>query len=374
VKTNTPVYVTKAYLPPFDEFVEELKKIWDSHILTNNGPIHNELVEQLKNYLKVSQLALFSNGHQALEIALKALDLKGEIITTPFTFASTTHAIVRSGLTPVFADIRFSDYNLDENIIESLITEKTSAILPVHVYGNPCNIEAIARIAEKHNLKIIYDAAHAFGVEISGKGIGEFGDISMFSFHATKVFNTMEGGALSFSDLALDRMLYLLKNFGIAGYDEVVLPGTNAKMNEFQALIGKINLKYVDQEIIKRQRAVEKYRQLLSAVPAIRLIPDANPSVRLNFAYFPILIDEIDYGLTRDALFDLLAEDNIFARKYFSPLITDFACYRDTFKPEIPIAKYVAERILTLPLWGDIPDDVIERICVIISNRGMLKK
>ena len=374
MKTNTPIYVTKAYLPPFDEFVDELKKIWGSHILTNNGPIHNELIGQLKNYLKVSELALLSNGHQALEIAINALDLKGEIITTPFTFASTTHAIVRSGLTPVFADIRLGDYNLDENAIEALITEKTSAILPVHVYGNPCNIEAIARIAAQYNLKIIYDAAHAFGVEINGKGIGESGDISMFSFHATKVFNTMEGGALTFSEPALDRKIYLLKNFGIAGYDEVVLPGTNAKMNEFQALIGKINLKYVDQEIIKRQRAVEKYRQLLSAVPAIRLMPDPDPSVKLNFAYFPILVDEIYYGLTRDALFELLAEDNIFARKYFSPLITDFACYRDIFKPHIPIAKYVAERILALPLWGDIPDEVIERICAIISQRGLMKK
>ncbi len=374
MKTNTPIYVTKAYLPPFDEFVEELKKIWDSHILTNSGPIHNELIEQLKNYLKVSHLALLSNGHQALEIAIQALGLKGEIITTPFTFASTTHAIVRSGLTPVFADIRSSDYNLDENVIESLITERTSAILPVHVYGNPCNIEAIALIAQKYNLKVIYDAAHAFGVEMKGKGIGEFGDISMFSFHATKVFNTMEGGALTFSDPTLDRVIYLLKNFGIAGYDEVVLPGTNAKMNEIQALMGQINLKYVDQEIIKRQKVVKKYRELLSTVQGIRLMPETDTSVRSNFAYFPILVDERHYGLTRDALFGLLARDNIFARKYFSPLTTDFACYRDAFKPYIPVAKYVAERVLTLPLWGDIPDDVIERICAIVCNRNILKK
>ena len=357
-------------MPPFDEFVEGLNRIWNTKILTNNGPIHNELKEQLKKYLNVDNLELFVNGHQALEIALSALNLHGEVITTPFSFASTTHAIVRSGLTPIFADIHFSDYNLDETLIESLITMKTSAILPVHVYGNPCNVDAIARIAQKYNLKIIYDAAHAFGVEINGKGIGAYGDISMFSFHATKVFNTFEGGALTFPDQDLKHALSLYKNFGISGPDDILLPGTNAKMNEIQALMGEINLKYVEDEIAKRKLAVNKYRARLGDLEGICLMPNLDPSLKSNYAYFPILIDETKYGLTRDSLSDLLARNNIFVRKYFYPLITNYACYKDTARTKLPIAEYVATRILTLPLWGDISDDDIDRICLIIEHKN----
>jgi dTDP-4-amino-4,6-dideoxygalactose transaminase len=309
------------------------------------------------------------NGHLALEIGLTALDLTGEVITTPFTFASTTHAIVRSGLTPVFCDIRMSDYNMDETLIESLITEKTSAILPVHVYGNPCNIDAIASIAEKYHLRVVYDAAHAFGVQMDGRGIGSYGDLSMFSFHATKVFNTIEGGALSFSDQELERKLYLLHNFGIAGPEDVLCAGTNAKMNEFQALMGMASLPYVDQQIAKRKSKVERYRSLLNWVEGIRVIPE-NTLIHSNYAYFPILIDEKTYGMTRDELFLLLASHNIFARKYFYPLIPNYECYRGKFRADVPTANYVADRIMTLPLWSDIPEDAIDEICqVIVEHR-----
>lgn len=367
MRPNKPVYVTKAFLPPFEEFVEGLKPIWDSAILTNQGPVHNQLVEQLKKYLKVKGAVLFVNGHQALEIGLKSFNLKGEVITTPFTFASTTHAIVQSGLTPVFCDIRLSDYNINESLIESLITEKTSAILPVHVYGNPCNVEEINRIAQKYNLKVIYDTAHAFGVEVDGVGIGSFGDVSMFSFHATKVFNTIEGGALTFSNMEFERNFNLLKNFGIAGPDDVLTVGTNAKMNEIQALMGLINLKYVDHEIELRRAVVNKYRRLLAGIPGICYLPERTNG-KSNYSYFPILVDETQYSLAREQLFQKLASRQIFARKYFYPLITDYACYRDIYPAETPVASYVAERVISLPLWGEIPDETIEEICDIIRE------
>ncbi len=363
-----PIYVTKPFLPPFDDFVEGIRKIWDSQILSNHGPIFKELQRCLTDYLKVDQVSLFVNGHQALEIGLTALELTGEVITTPFTFASTTHAIVRCGLTPVFCDIRMSDYNIDETLIESLITEKTSAILPVHVYGNPCNLEAISRIAEKYHLRVVYDAAHAFGVQVDGRGIGSFGDLSMFSFHATKVFNTIEGGALTFLDQELERKLYLLHNFGIAGPEEVLCPGTNAKMNEFQALMGMASLPYIDQQIAKRKSKIELYRALLGGVEGIRMIPE-NTEIHSNYAYFPILIDEKRYGMARDELFSLLASHNIFARKYFYPLVPNYECYRGKYRADVPVANYVADRIVTLPLWSDISDDTIDEICQVIVGR-----
>lgn len=363
--TKNPIYVTKPTLPPFDEFVEELRKIWDSHILTNYGPNHKILQEKLANYLGVNNVSLFVNGHQALEAAISTLRLTGEVITTPFTFASTTHAIIRCGLTPVFCDIRPDTLNIDENRIEELITEKTSAIIPVHVYGNPCAVETIGKIAKQHNLKVIYDAAHAFGVTINGKGIGNFGDMSMFSFHATKVFNTIEGGALTFSDPKFEREIYLHQNFGIANAEEVILPGTNAKMNEFQALMGLLNLKYVDQEIAKRKQKVELYRQFLSQIPGIKLLEDSDQTIRSNYAYFPILVTE-DYGQSRDELAETLQKNNIFPRKYFFPLITDFACYRGKYRGDTPVARYVADRVLCLPIWGDLAEDAVEMICSII--------
>jgi len=361
------INVTRAFLPPFDAFVEGLKPIWETGILTNQGPIHNQLIEALKQYLNVREATLFVNGHQALEIALRALGVRGEVITTPFSFASTTHAIVQCGLTPVFCDIQFDDYTIDTTKLESLITEKTCAILPVHVYGNPCNLKALDHIAKKHNLKILYDAAHTFGVQVDGRGIGSYGHASMFSFHATKVFNTIEGGGITTDDPDLVHQMNLLKNFGIAGPEDVLEVGTNAKMNEIQALMGLINLQYVEAEIASRQQKVTRYRRLLSEVKGVRCLQD-QPGVRSNYAYFPILVDETQYGMNRNQLFDLLASHQIHARKYFYPLITDYACYRDRYQADLPVSTYVADRVMTLPLWGSIPDEVIDDICEIIHT------
>jgi dTDP-4-amino-4,6-dideoxygalactose transaminase len=366
--SRQPIYVTKPFLPPIEEFYVELQKIWETKILTNNGPMYETLEEKLKKYLQAENISLFVNGHQALEIAIQSLELKGEVITTPFSFASTTHAIVRCGLTPVFSDIRYSDFNLDESLIESMITEKTSAILPVHVYGNPCNIEVIEQIARKYNLKVIYDAAHAFGVEIEDRSVSNFGDISMFSFHATKVFNTIEGGALTFKAADIVGKVRLLKNFGIKNAEEIICPGTNAKMNEFQALMGLLNLKYVDQEILNRKKNVEKYRMLLSDIKGIHFFNDLQ-RVRSNYAYFPILVED-SYGLSRNQLYEVLANHNIFARKYFFPLISNYPCYKEMNRGTLTVANYVADRILTLPLWGDLSNSIIEEICMIISNKN----
>ena len=365
-----PIFVTKPYLPPFDEFVEGLKEIWGTSILTNMGPFHKRLSESLQKYLKVDEIALIVNGHLALEIGIKALGLQGEVITTPFTFASTTHALVRNGLTPVFCDIHIQNYNMDTPFIESLISEKTCAILPVHVYGTPCDVDAIEKIAKKYNLKVLYDAAHAFGVQIGERGIGSYGDMSMFSFHATKVFNTIEGGALTFSNQQLGRSIYLLKNFGIAGPEEIVLAGTNAKMNEIQALMGTINLKYIENEITKRKSKVDLYQKYLSVIPGVTLLAQPPKEVKANYAYFPILIDETKYGIDRDSLCRILESNKIFPRKYFFPLVPNFSCFQKTYarKYALPVANYVADRILTLPLWGEIPNSVIEEICAIISN------
>jgi dTDP-4-amino-4,6-dideoxygalactose transaminase len=360
------VYVTKAFLPPLEEFVEGLARIWDTAVLTNHGPLHDQLTRQLREFLRVERLVLFVNGHQALEIGLQALRLRGEVITTPFSFASTTHAIVRCGLTPVFCDIRL-DGNLDETRLEALITERTSAILPVHVYGHPCNGEAIDGIAARHGLKVIYDAAHAFGVEAHGAGIGSWGDVSMFSFHATKVFNTIEGGALTFRDADLEHDLKLCQNFGIAGAEEVRSVGTNAKMNEIQALMGLMNLKYVECEIAARQSRVSAYRALLAGVPGVRCL-EPPAGVKANHAYFPVLIDESEYGITRDQLFKTLAAHDIHARKYFYPLIPDYSCYRDLFSADLPVARYVADRVITLPLWGEMPDEAVEQTCQVIGE------
>lgn len=369
MKTNEPIYVTKPFLPPYEEFTLELRRIWDSYILTNFGPIHGELLENLKEYLIVENLALFVNGHQALENAISTLNIQGEVITTPFTFASTTHAIVRSGLTPVFCDIRPDNYNIDEEKIENLITEKTSAILPVHVYGTPCDVEAIAKIAKRYNLKVVYDAAHAFGVRIGGRGIGSYGDISMFSFHATKVFNTIEGGALVYSDPSLGKQIYLEQNFGIANAEEVLRPGTNSKMNEFQALMGLVNLKYVDGEIQRRKIKVRKFRELIREVPGVKVLEELDPTTSSNYAYFPVLISE-EYGVSRDELVVIMQKNNIFPRKYFYPLVNDFACYRGKYRGETPIARYVAERILCLPIWGEISDDAIDLIFTTLRNKA----
>ena len=361
---NKQILVTRSSMPSFEEYCEEIKELWDSHFLTNMGVKHKELEKNLKEYLKCDNINLFTNGHLALECALKVFDLQGEVITTPFTFASTTHAIVRNGLKPVFCDINPIDYTIDVEKIESLITDKTCAIVPVHVYGNLCNVEKIEEIAKKHNLKVIYDAAHAFGVEKNGVGVANFGDASMFSFHATKVYNTIEGGAVTYQDKSFNKKLNDIKNFGITGPETVEYIGGNAKMNEFQAAMGLCNLRHVDKEIEKRKKVVERYRERLSNVDGIKLVP-IQEGVKQNYAYFPVVFD--NYKYTRDEVFAKLGEENIIARKYFYPLINDFECYRKNYSSnDTPVAKYIADRVITLPLYADLDLEIVDKICDII--------
>lgn len=367
----TNILVTQSSMPELDEYVEEIKDIWETHWLTNMGSKHKKLESQLKDYLAVDNISLMTNGHLALELCLQAMNLTGEVITTPFTFASTTHAIVRNGLTPVFCDIDPIDFTIDVNKIESLITDKTSAIVPVHVYGNVCNVEEIERIAKKYDLKVIYDAAHTFGVEYKGKGIGSFGDASMFSFHATKVFNTIEGGAVCFKDEAVGKQLYKLKNFGIKNQTEVDGVGSNAKMNEFQAAMGLCNLRHVDEEIDKRKQVVERYRKHLEGVPGIQINP-IQENVKSNYAYFPIIVDEKIFGVTRNEISDKLAENGIFSRKYFYPLTNTFDCFHGKYDVnETPIALHISKRVLTLPLYADLELEIVDKICnIILEMRG----
>lgn len=360
------IQVTQSSMPRIEEYIEEIKDLWESKWLTNMGSKHKALESQLLEYLKVPNITLYTNGHLALEGVIAALNLKGEVITTPFTFASTTHAIVRNGLTPVFCDINPDDYTIDVDKIEELITEKTSAIIPVHVYGNACDVEAIDRIANKYNLKVIYDAAHTFGVEVNGKGIGTFGDASMFSFHATKVFNTIEGGAISYNDASIKKVLNDLKNFGITGPESVEYIGGNAKMNEFQAAMGICNLRYVDGEIKKRKAVVDRYISNLENIEGIKL-SKIQDGVRPNYAYFPVVFD--GYKKTRDEIFEELKSQDIMARKYFYPLINDFDCYKDKYSSSAtPVAKYIADRVITLPLYADLDVEVVDRVCEIIKK------
>lgn len=361
---NKLIQVTRSSMPDFEEYIEEIKDLWDSHWLTNMGIKHKQFESDLKNYLAVPNVTLFTNGHLALENAIAALNLSGEVITTPFTFASTTHAIVRNGLEPVFCDINQKDYAIDVNKIESLITKKTSAIIPVHVYGNMCDVYGIERIAKKYNLIVIYDAAHAFGVTFNGVGIGNFGDVSVFSFHATKVFNTIEGGAVTFKDNILKRKLNGLKNFGITGLESVENVGGNAKMNEFQAAMGLCNLRNVDDEIKKRKKVVERYRENLSGIQGIKLFSSQN-GVKNNYSYFPVVFN--GYKLSRNEAYETLKKQNIFARKYYYPITNSYKCYQDKFNSkETPVAKYISERVLTLPLYADLSLDDVDRICKII--------
>lgn len=360
------ILVTRSSMPKFEEYCEEIRELWDSHFLTNMGVKHKKLEKELEKYLKTENITLFTNGHLALECIIAAFDFeKGlEVITTPFSFSSTTHAIVRNGLTPVFCDINSEDYTIDVTKIESLITEKTCAIVPVHVYGNLCNVEEIERIAKKYNLKVIYDAAHTFGVEKDGKGVASFGDASMFSFHATKVYNTIEGGAVTYSDTTLKKKLNDLKNFGITGPESVEYVGGNAKMNEFQAAMGICNLRHVDAEILKRKAIVERYRNKLENIEGIKL-SSIQEGVKSNYAYFPVVFD--NYKYTRDEIFNKLEKENIIARKYFYPLINDYECYRNKYSSkDTPVAKYISDRILCLPMYADLELEIVDKICDII--------
>jgi dTDP-4-amino-4,6-dideoxygalactose transaminase len=361
------ILVTRSSMPDFEEYAEEIRPIWESHWLTNMGVKHHQLEADLVDYLKVPQIALFVNGHSALECVLEAMGLKGKVITTPYTFASTTHAIVRKGLEPVFADIKPDDYTIDPASVERLIDEDTCAIVPVHVYGNLCDVDAIQDIADRHGLKVIYDAAHAFGVWRGDASSASFGDASMFSFHATKVFNTIEGGAVCFHDAGLKTLLNEWKNFGITGPEDVEYVGGNAKMNEFCAAMGICNLRHLDQEIAKRKLVAERYWERLDGVRGVRLsLP--KEGVIPNYAYLPVVFDD-DFGASRDDVYDALAEQQVFSRKYFYPLTTDFACYRGRFdSSRTPVARYVASHVLTLPMYADLALEDVDRTCDIVLS------
>lgn len=361
-----PIPVTRSSMPDFEEYAAEIKEIWQTRWLTNKGIKHQALEAQLQSFLMVPNMSLFTNGHLALEYAFKAFQLSGEVITTPFTFASTTHAIVRCGLHPVFCDINPRDYTIDVEKIEALITERTTAIIPVHVYGNICDVGQIQKIAQKHGLRIIYDAAHSFGVTVNGRGIGTFGDASMFSFHATKVFHTIEGGALTYRDQRIKPILESLKNFGITDYDQVDYVGGNAKMNEFQAAMGLCNLRHIEREITKRKAVAERYASHLSGVAGIKLTPEQN-DVTCNYAYFPVVFD--GYAKTRDDVYAELQAHDIHARKYFFPTTNSFACYDGKYPATAtPVARHIAECVLSLPLYADLELDVVDRICTIIKK------
>lgn len=360
------ILVTRSSMPEMDEYFNEIKSVWDTHWLTNMGPKHKEMQAQLCEYMGVENVDLLTNGHMALELTLQAMNLQGEVITTPFTFASTTHAIVRSGLKPVFCDIDPDTYTIDVEKLESLITDYTCAIMPVHVYGNICNIEEIERIAKKYELKVIYDAAHTFGETYKGQGIGSFGDASCFSFHATKVFNSIEGGCVCYKDKCLGEILYELKNFGIRGPEEVTGVGANAKMNEFCAAMGLCNLRHVDEEIEKRRLVVERYRENLANVDGLKLNV-IQKDVKSNYAYFPVVFEEKIFGASRAEVFDRLAENGIGARKYFYPLTNTFSAFHGKYDvSETPVALHISKRVLTLPLYSGLQLEDVDRICNII--------
>ena len=362
------IQVTRSSLPPIEEYVEEISSIWESRWLTNFGEKHEQLRALLKEYLGVENISLGVNGHMCLEAAVEVLGLTGEVITTPFTFISTTNSILRKGLTPVFCDIRESDFTMDPDQIESLITPSTSAIMPVHVYGNICDVERIDSIAKKHGLRVIYDAAHAFGETYKGVGVGNYGDISMFSFHATKVFNSIEGGGLTYKDASLERPIQIWSNFGIKGPEEIIVDGGNYKMNEFAAAMGLCNLRHAPDYIESRKEVYRHYKEGLSGVEGIRL-NEIQADVESNYAYYPIIVDENVYGHNRDELFDELDRNGIKARKYFYPLTSASRAVVDRFDVgNTPVALKISNSVLTLPMYEGLEESDIQRICRIIRE------
>lgn len=364
-----PIFVTRPFLPPIEEFVEGLHEIWETHRLTNNGPVLQRFTRQLSQYFQTDNACLFANGTLALQIGLQGMGISGEVITTPFSFVATTHALFWNKIRPVFVDIEPDYYTLDPEKVEAAISPWTTAILAVHVFGYPANLHALADIARRHNLKLIYDAAHAFGVEVGGRSIAHYGDISMFSFHATKLYHSLEGGLLTFKDSGLKRTFDYLKNFGFKNEVEVVMPGTNAKMNEMQALMGIHVLKYLEEIIEKSQQIDTLYRERFSTIPGIHLPPPFSKDIRYNYTYIPIEVDKKEFGMSRDDLYEKLKQYNIFSRRYFYPLICDFACYKSlSITDPLTTARRVSERLLTLPTFYDLSLDNVNQMCDILHQ------
>ena len=362
------IKVTKTVMPPFEEYCNEIKDLWESHWLTNMGQKHQRFQQLLGDFIGADKVELFVTGHMAIEMVLQAFGLKGEIITTPYTFASTTHAIVRNGCVPVFCDINEHDCTIDVEKIENLITPNTVAILPVHVYGNICDVNAIKNIADKYNLKVIYDAAHAFGEYIDGIPVGNYGDASCFSFHATKVFNSIEGGAVVYHDEVIGERLYELKNFGIHGVEEVCGIGANAKMNEFSSAMGICNLRYFEENLKKRKEVYKIYVNHLMGIKGINIC-ELKKSVTYNYSYFPIFVNENEFGASRDEIQLKLFENDIGSRKYFYPITSEFDCYKENYDSSLtPIALRKSKEVLSLPFYADLDFSDINKICKIIKK------
>lgn len=364
-----PIYVTRPYLPPLQEFIPYLEKIWENKILTNSGPFHQQLEKELCDYLGVKHLALFTNGTIALVTALQALRITGEVITTPYSFVATAHSLLWNGIKPVFVDVDPNTLNLDPARIEAAITPHTTAIMPVHCYGHPCDVDAIQKIADNYNLKVIYDAAHAFGVQDEGGSVLRHGDLAVLSFHATKVFNTFEGGAIVCPDAKTKQRIDHLKNFGFVDELTVVAPGINGKMSEINAAFGILQLQHVDDALAKRKSIDAAYREALRNVQGIRCLQDAGERVA-NYSYFPLLV-EADYPLSRDALYQKLKDNNIFARRYFYPLITDFPMYRgmpSAQRENLPMATAAAQKVLCLPIYPNLADSDLVRVISILKG------
>lgn len=364
------IFVTQPSLPDLKEFIPYLEKIWESKSLTNNGQFHQQLEKELASFLGVPYISLFANGTLALVTALQVLRITGEVITTPYSFVATTHSLWWNNIKPVFVDIDPVFGNLDPEKIEVAITPKTTAILPVHVYGNPCKVDQIKEIADTYGLKVIYDAAHCFGVNHKGQGICTFGDLSILSFHATKVFNTMEGGAIVCHDEATKKRIDYLKNFGFAGETTIVAPGINSKMNEMQAALGLVQLKHYEENINKRKSITDTYRKELETVTGVSYLPEPLDT-KSNYAYFPIFINEKEYGISRDHLYEKLKQNNINGRRYFYPLISEFSMYKglDSAKPDnLPVAETMAKQVICLPIYPDLSVQTINQICSIIKK------
>lgn len=357
------IFLTRASLPPYEEYLEEIKTIWGNHWITTFGPKHEKLEKQLMSFLDCTSVSLFSNGHSALEMTLQAMKLKGEVITTPFTFASTTNAIVRNGLTPVFCDILPDTYNMDPNKIEKLISEKTCAILPVHVYGNVCDVERISEIAKRYKLKVIYDAAHAFGVKYKGKSIAAYGDASIFSFHASKVYNTAEGGAVCYDDVKFGEQLKCIRNFGLVQGDDI-FPAGNGKMSELSAALGLCNLRHFEEYVSKRKALTDMYIEKLMNITEISF-QKKQTYVTPNYAYFPIEVCNFNI---RDALYNNLQKNGIMCQKQFGITTNSFSCYRGLYKGKTPIAQEISGRMLLLPLYSDLTEGQVKYICELVCQ------